>query len=93
MGKRVAHAVSGRVVDYFQLDEGFALAEVKPPKSLIGKSLTEANIRQVYDVTVVCIKPVNSGFTYATPDSVINEGDLLVVAGGVAQTEDFASID
>lgn len=92
MGRRVAHAVSGRVVDYFQLDDGFALAEVKPPKSIIGKSLTEANIRQRYDVTIVCIKPLGSGFTYATPDTVINEGDLLVVAGGVAQTEDFASI-
>ena len=93
MGKRVAHAVSGRVVDYFQLDEGFALAEVKPPRSIIGKSLTEANIRAVHDVTIVCVKPLNSSFTYATPDTVIREGDLLVVAGGVAQTEDFAATD
>jgi trk system potassium uptake protein TrkA len=92
MGARVAHAVSGQVIDYFQLDEGFVLAEVRPPGELIGKSLRDAHIREKYGVTIVCVKPEGSGFTYATPETAINEGDILVIAGDVEQTENFAAL-
>lgn len=92
MGIRVAHAVSGQVIDYFQLDEGFVLAEVRPPSSLVGKSLRDAHIREQYGVTIVCVKPAGSGFTYATPETVIEAGDILVIAGEVAETEIFASL-
>jgi trk system potassium uptake protein len=92
MGIRTAHAVSGRVIDYFELDPGFVLAEVRPPRRLIGKTLAEADIRGRYGVTIVCVKPHGSGFTYATPDTRMAEGDILVVAGDVAQTESFSSM-
>lgn len=92
MGIRTAHAVSGRVIDYFELDPGFVLAEVRAPRRLVGKTLAEADIRGRYGVTIVCIKPSGSGFTYATPDTRMEAGDILVVAGDVAQTESFASL-
>lgn len=92
MGIRTAHAVSGRVIDYFELDPGFVLAEVRSPRRLVGKTLAEADIRSRYGVTIVCIKPHGSGFTYATPDTCLAEGDILVVAGDVPQTEAFAAL-
>jgi trk system potassium uptake protein len=92
MGIRTAHAVSGRVIDYFELDPGFVLAEVRPPRKLLGKTLLEADIRSRYGVTVVCVKPAGSGFTYATPDTRMNEGDILVVAGEADATEAFAGL-
>lgn len=92
MGMRVAHAVSGQVIDYFELDEGFVLAEVRPPLQFIGKNLRDAGIREKYGVTVVCFKPRDSGFTYATPDTEIVSGDILVIAGDVENTERFASL-
>jgi trk system potassium uptake protein TrkA len=92
MGIRTAHAVSGRVIDYFELDPGFVLAEVRPPRKLLGQSLVEADIRNRYGVTVVCIKPQGGTFTYATPDTTLAEGDILVVAGGAEQTEAFAAL-
>lgn len=91
-GVRTAHAVSGRVIDYFELDPGFVLAEVRPPRHLLGKTLTEADIRGRYGVTVVCVKPSGSGFTYATPDTRMDPGDILVVAGETEQTEAFAAL-
>ncbi len=92
MGARVAHAVSGQVLDYFQLDEGFVLAEVRPPQELIGKNLRDAHIREKYGVTIVCVKPEGHGFTYATPETEILAGDILVIAGDVPSTERFAMV-
>ena len=92
MGIRTAHAVSGRVIDYFELDAGFVLAEVRPPRRLIGKTLTEADIRNRYGVTIVCVKPNGEGFTYATPETRMAEGDILVVAGDVERAEAFAAL-
>lgn len=92
MGARVAHAVSGRAVDYFALDEGFALVEVLAPKRFHGKTLLEAQIRATHRVTVVCVKPRGGRFTYATPDTPLGEGDLLVIAGQTDAVEKFETL-
>lgn len=92
MGRRVAHLVYGRVLDWFQLDENFAMAETTVPDELIGKSLAESGIRARYGVTVVSVKPVGGHFTYATPDTVLAAGDILVVAGEHTNSESFANL-
>ncbi len=91
MGQRVAHLVTGRMMDYIELDEGFALVETTAPTHAVGKTLAEAGIRAKYGVTVVCIKPVGQPFTYATPETVISADDILLVAGKTKQAEDFAN--
>jgi trk system potassium uptake protein len=92
MGQRVAHLVTGRMMDYIELDEGFALVETRPPADVVGKTLGGAGIRQRYGVTVVCIKPEGEPFTYATAETVIKEGDLLLVAGENRQAQRFADL-
>lgn len=93
MGERIAHKVSGHAVDYFALDEGFALVEVKTPRRYAGKTLLESNIRAKFGVTVVCVKPAGGSFTYATPETLLGAHDLLVVAGTVEDAERFTSLD
>lgn len=93
MGARVAHAVSGRVVDYFQLDEGFVLAEIRAKAPMSGGTLKELDIRDRFGVTVVCIKKKGSGFTYATSETVVAEDDLLVIAGTAEDAERFATFN
>jgi trk system potassium uptake protein TrkA len=92
MGERVAHLVTGRMIDYLELDPGFALVETAAPAEMVGRSLTELSFRSRYGVTVVCIKPAGSVFTYATPDTVIGEGDTLLVAGESRRAEAFANL-
>lgn len=92
MGVRVAHMVTGRMIDYIELDDGFALVETLAPAEAHGKTLTESGLRAKHDVTVVCIKPRGKVFTYATPDTLINEGDILLVAGETRQIERFANL-
>jgi trk system potassium uptake protein TrkA len=92
MGRRVAHLVTGRMIEFVQLDEGFALIELKPPKQVVGRSLGDAQVRSRYGVTVVCIKPESGSFTYATPDTVPGPNDILVVAGETGRVEGFANL-
>lgn len=91
MGQRVAHRVTGQVIDFIQIDEDFALVETKPPRAEVGRTLGEAQLRQRYDITVVSIKPVGGKFTYATPATVLEEDALLLVAGTNAAVERFAA--
>jgi trk system potassium uptake protein len=92
MGIRVGHSLAGSILDYFELDPGFALVETTAPRELIGKGLAAAEVRKRYGVTVVCIKPSGGSFTYATPDTVVQEGDVLVVAGEKARAERFGEL-
>jgi trk system potassium uptake protein TrkA len=93
MGVRVAHTLTGRTIDYLELDPHFALVETTVPREVAGKKLANAEIRKKYGLTVVCVKQDGGTFTYATPDTVLSEGDILVVAGEPRKAEEFASLD
>jgi trk system potassium uptake protein TrkA len=92
MGRRVAHLVSGRMLDWFQLDEQFAMVETEVPTRLLGRSLGDIGVRNAYAVTVVAVKPAGGAFTYATADTVLDRGDLVVVAGPTDKVQRFADL-
>jgi trk system potassium uptake protein TrkA len=92
MGERVAHLVTGRMMEYLELDPGFALVETAAPTELLGRTLTEVGLRSNYGVTVVCIKPAGGSFTYATADTRLGPGDTLMVAGETLKAEAFAEL-
>lgn len=92
MGKRVAHLVRGRMMDYIEFDDGFAMVKTSPPSFLIGDNLGRSAIRTKHKVTVVAIKRPGEGFTYATADTVISAGDTIIVSGQVRDTERFSEL-
>lgn len=65
--------------------EGYMVAQVQPPKSFIGYSIRELNIRAKYGVDILSIKTKkgSSESVKAIPDPnhVIAEDELLVIAG------------
>ncbi|WP_028647481.1 TrkA family potassium uptake protein [Nocardiopsis sp. CNT312] len=90
MGERVAHLVSGRMLDYVELEEGFSLGKTKAPRELIGIPLAETRVRQKYGITVVSVKHRGKAFTYASQETVLSKGDVIVVAGRTEDVERFA---
>ncbi|MEV0351466.1 TrkA family potassium uptake protein [Nonomuraea sp. NPDC050680] len=90
MGERVAHLVSGRMLDYMQVDENFALVKTRPPREYIGVPLGESNLRRKYGVTVVAVKSEGEEFTYATAETELGYGDVIIVSGRTEQVERFA---
>jgi len=92
MGERVAHLVMGRMLDYIEFEDGFALAKTRPPAEAVGRTLGEARLRSKYGVTVVCVKRPGEDFTYATAETLIHQDDLLIIAGKTARVERFAEL-
>ena len=91
MGTRVAHLLTGEVIEYLALDGDFVLIETVTPPWLVGQQLGETNLRRDFKVTVVCVKPESGVFTYAERDTVLGANDLVVVAGHRADIDRFAS--
>ena len=90
-GQRVAHLLSGRLMDYIEFDDGFAIAKLRAPREAYGRTLAEAALRSRYGVTVVGVKRPGQDFTYAQADTQVESGDLLIVSGSTALVEKFAS--
>ena len=91
MGERVAHLITGRMLDYIEFDDGFAIAKVRAPREAMARSLGETGLRSKWGVTVVGIKLHGEDFTYATPDTVVPEDCILIVAGNTKKVEQFAA--
>jgi trk system potassium uptake protein len=91
MGERVAHLVTGKMIDYIEFDDGFAIVKTRTPPDAAGKTLAEAALRTRYGVTVVGVKRPGEDFTYARPETVITAGDLLIVSGDTKKVERFAA--
>lgn len=90
-GVRVAHLVSGRMLDFIEFDDDFAMVKMYPPKSIRDAPLSDTNIRKKFGVTVVGVKAPGAEFTYATPTTVISNHDLIIVSGNSGQIEKFAA--
>ena len=90
MGKRFAHRVTGGMLEYVALDDDFALVEMEAPPELIAVPLGSSDLRARYKVTVVCVKPEDGRFTYADRNTVLADGDLIVIAGHRADVERFS---
>ncbi len=90
MGERVAHLISGRLMDYIEFDDGFAIAKIHAPAATHGKTLFESRVRERYGVTVVGVKRAKEDFRHATPDTQTLAGDLLIVSGPTHKVEQFA---
>jgi trk system potassium uptake protein TrkA len=91
-GERVAHLVSGRMIDFIEFDDGFAIVKMYPPKSIRGITLGESGVRKKHNITVVGVKSPGAEFTYATADTVVSNHDLIIVSGNSADIEKFASL-
>ncbi|WP_281982585.1 potassium channel family protein [Azonexus hydrophilus] len=90
MGERVAHLISGRMIDFIEFDDGFAIARIHAPASTHQQTLGESMIREKFGVTVVGIKRAHEDFQHATPSSQILPGDLLIISGPTRKIELFA---
>jgi trk system potassium uptake protein TrkA len=92
-GERVAHLVSGRMIDFIRFDDNFALVKMYPPKPIRGLSLTDSKVRSKYNITVVGVKSPGKPFTYATENTVVSNHDLIIVSGTNEDIETFAALD
>lgn len=90
-GARVAHLVSGRMLDFIELEDGFAIVKMRPPKETQGFTVGEIDIKRKYGISVIGVKEPGQPFEYATAETRIDDGDTLVLSGDTELLEKFAA--
>ena len=82
---RILH--SHNVLDYIELSTDYGILEVPAPKSWIGKSLRELNVRAKLDINIIAVK--NGEKTSVSPSAVyrVCSGDVLAVLGDTVALE------
>lgn len=83
MGERVARSlVSSNIRDFLEVSPEVSIIEIPTPKMLVGKNLTELNLRHKYGVTVISVKD-KRGKIMAPPDIDYHfrQDDILTVVG------------
>lgn len=92
MGRRVAHLVRGSIMDYLEVDPGYAMVKMLAPKSLCGIPLSETQTRKKYRVTIAA-KASGTGIWQNTDvDTVLNEDDRVLVLGSTVDTDRFGQL-
>ena len=92
MGERVAHMVTGKMIDYIEFDDDYAIVKTRAPAELAGLTLADYGVRSRFGVTIVGIKRPKQDFTYARPETLVEKDDLLIVSGPTALVEKFSAI-
>lgn len=91
MGQMVAHILTGKMMDFVELDNDFAMVKTRAPAELVGRTLEQAQIRQRHDITIVGIKRPGEDFTYVHAGTTVEKDDLLIVLGKVDRVERFSA--
>jgi trk system potassium uptake protein TrkA len=82
MGAQVARTMaSPAIMDYVDLGGDEALIEAEVPEEWLGKSLRELHLARKSGLTVLAIKPKGKAGTIPGADTVLGEGDVIVVGG------------
>jgi trk system potassium uptake protein TrkA len=92
MGERVAHLVTGKMIDFIEFDDDYAIAKTRAPREMYERTLGDAAVRSRYGVTIIGVKQPGKDFIHATPETVVHPGDLLIVSGPTRRVQQFASL-
>jgi trk system potassium uptake protein len=92
MGERVAHLVTGKMMDFIEFDDGFAIAKTRSPMESHNKTLAVSNVRKKHGITVVGIKRRHQDFIYANAETEVKPGDHMIVAGPTLLIKKFAAL-
>lgn len=69
------------ILDYIELDDSHAILEVSVPKSWIGMSIGQIDIRRKYNINIMAVKQNGKMNVTVTPDTVLTEGKTMLVLG------------
>ena len=92
MGERIAHLLTGRMIDYIEFDDAFSIARTRAPRMTWDKTLADSAPRSHYGVTVVGVKRQGQDFLHARPETLVHRDDELIVSGPTTSVERFCGL-
>lgn len=80
-GKLARSLSSHNVLDYIELSRDYGILEVPAPKSWVGKTILELNVRAKLGVNIIAVESGEKTSVSPTADYRIESGDIMVVLG------------
>jgi trk system potassium uptake protein TrkA len=84
MAAKVARSlISPNVMDYIPLTQEYTVCEIAPPKSFIGRSIAEIQLRKKFNIGLLASRDVLTDQITMIPggEFVVKDSDILVVIG------------
>ncbi len=81
-GLRLAHSFNvPNVIDYLDVAPGFGIEKIRPPKSFVGRTLGELNLKDGLGLTPIALRRGQQVFVNPARDERLAEGDELILIG------------
>ena len=81
-GLRLAHSFNvPNVIDYLDVAPNFGIEKIRPPKSFIGRTLGELNMKERFGLTPIALRRGQQVFVNPARDERVAEGDELILIG------------
>ena len=81
-GQRLGRSLhSHNVLEYIELSEEYGILEIPAPKSWVGKSLKELNVRAKLGVNIIAVESGSKTNVSPSADYRISAEDIMVVLG------------
>ena len=81
-GLRLAHSFNvPHVIDYLDVAPNFGIEKIRPPKSFVGKTLGELDLKQRLGLTPVVLRRGQQVFVNPAREERVTEGDELILIG------------
>ncbi len=72
---------SDHILDYIELDETHSIFEVTVPKSWVGKTVLELDVRRKHNINIIGVKQSGKTDVTVTPDTLLSDNKTLLVIG------------
>lgn len=81
-GLRLAHSFNvPHVIDYLDVAPNFGIEKIRPPKSFVGKTLGELDLKQRLGLTPIVLRRGQQVFVNPAREERVTEGDELILIG------------
>jgi trk system potassium uptake protein TrkA len=81
-GLRLAHSFNvPNVIDYLDVAPGFGIEKIRPPKSFLGRTLGELDLKSRLGLTPVALRRGKQVIVNPTRDERVSEDDELILIG------------
>ncbi len=69
------------ILDYIEIDGDYAIFEVSIPRTWLGKTVGQLDIRKKFSINILAVKTGRKLDSFITPDTMLTEEKTLMVMG------------
>lgn len=94
MGSRIAqNLVNKNILDFINLSDKFTIVEMPIRPEWAGKTVQQLDLRRQHGINIIAIKHGEEFTIRIAPDSILHQGDNILVIGEIEEIEELSPGD